>query len=979
MNPERTYSPTHARTGETLASSTPQAAAVLLAMMTRNKPATCDSTLPPVAETNFLTIDTQAFVWFFVTGAQYGDRVAVEFDTPTGQVYTAGGSIWDPLSAAGNYCFTSLPLVIAGAAPANLVGRWTAKITINNQMFGSVPFNILRATCSYSLSPTAQNIDPSGGNGSVSVTATSGCTWTASSGVNWITIQSGASGSGNGTVTYAVAVNTGPSARTGALTIGGQTLTVAQAAGCSYSLSGTSQTIGAGGGNGSVGVMSGSGCAWTASSGVSWITIQSGASGTGNGTVTYTVASNNTSSARTGALTIGGQTFTVAQAAGASLPDLVVTAFTAATTGMIGAKITGSATLVNRGTAAAGHFWFGFYLSKNPNVTTNDIDTGYGCATDSIAVNASWSCGGDIGIPATVAPGVYYLAAIADAGNEVVESDKTNNMLVSSAGPITLTAPLVVTSVSQILPQQNQTITITGSGFGSQLPYIGDSAYLEIEDTTLNWGAGLRSNTGADTVSLVVTSWTDSQITVAGFQGAYGQFGYVLQPGDQVQVRVWSAPAGAGPATFNMTVQAAGSSGPSITSVLNGASFQPGIASGTWIAIAGSNLAPNTPNGRTWAGSDFNGNSLPTALDGVSVTVNGKKAYVYYISPSQINAVAPGDTTVGIVSVQVTTSNGQSNVLSVAKAAASPGIFTYSNSHYAIATVASGFIGPAGYLAPSTRPAVPGEIMTFWVTGLGATTPPYPEGQIPQAAPLASDIQVTIGGAAATVQYAGINGPGLYQINLYVPSLPSGDAAVAITLNGIQSAPQVFIPVGKAAGSASVDLTSAYNITGIYTDGTTFSPNGGVDGTGAACSAVLLGATQVWNGATFTFGPANSLNAVTGKTVALPAGQFGRLGVLAIGINGGQVSQTFTVKYTDGTSSTFSQSVSDWYSPQHYAGESVALQMQYRVTSAGGKDGRPFDLYGYSFNLSTDKTVSQVSLPGSPNVVVLAMTLGPAQ
>jgi len=88
---------------------------------------------------------------------------------------------------------------------------------------------------------------------------------------------------------------------------------VTQATSCNFAISPSSRTVAAGGGSGSTAVTTGgSGCSWTAVANVNWITIASGASGTGNGTVSFTVAAN-TGGARTGTLTIAGQTFTVSQ------------------------------------------------------------------------------------------------------------------------------------------------------------------------------------------------------------------------------------------------------------------------------------------------------------------------------------------------------------------------------------------------------------------------------------------------------------------------------------------------------------------------------------------------------------------------------------------------------------------------------------------------------------------------------------------
>jgi hypothetical protein len=176
--------------------------------------------------------------------------------------------------------------------------------------------------CTYTISPTSQSFGRDAASGSVTVTAGAGCAWTASTNSgswDWVGITSGWSGTGNGTVAYnALANNTG-SPRTGTLTIAGQTFTITQQAQytiCSYSISPTGNTFGAGGGTGSVTVTAGAGCAWVAftnSGSWDWIAIDSGLNGNGNGTVNYHVLANNTGSTRTGTLTIAGKPCTVTQ------------------------------------------------------------------------------------------------------------------------------------------------------------------------------------------------------------------------------------------------------------------------------------------------------------------------------------------------------------------------------------------------------------------------------------------------------------------------------------------------------------------------------------------------------------------------------------------------------------------------------------------------------------------------------------------
>jgi hypothetical protein len=109
--------------------------------------------------------------------------------------------------------------------------------------------------------------------------------------------------------------------------------------------------------------------------------------------------------------------------------------------------------------------------------------------------------------------------------------------------------------------------------------------------------------------------------------------------------------------------------------------------------------------------------------------------------------------------------------------------------------------------------------------------------------------------------------------------------------------------------------------------------------------------------------------------VPLPAGAFTTLSLLATGVNGKQTNQTFTVTYSDASTSTLKQNLSDWGTPQNYPGESKALTMAYRVKASGALYNRTFYLYGYSFPLLAGKTPVSVKLPANRNVVVLAIDL----
>jgi hypothetical protein len=177
-----------------------------------------------------------------------------------------------------------------------------------------------------------------------------------------------------------------------------------------------------------------------------------------------------------------------------------------------------------------------------------------------------------------------------------------------------------------------------------------------------------------------------------------------------------------------------------------------------------------------------------------------------------------------------------------------------------------------------------------------------------------------------------------------------------------------------------MDLGGSFNRDGIVSDGSTFSSTGGLDGGGNALSSELLGTSQTWNGTPFAIGAAGASDVVsaTGQTISLHAGQYASLQLLAAAVNGNQVNQTFTVTYSDGTTATFTRSISDWYTPRNYPGESTAVAMSYRDGSDGTTDSRPFYVYGYSLSLDATKTVSSITLPNDANVELLSATLSPA-
>jgi uncharacterized protein (TIGR03437 family) len=250
-------------------------------------------------------------------------------------------------------------------------------------------------------------------------------------------------------------------------------------------------------------------------------------------------------------------------------------------------------------------------------------------------------------------------------------------------------------------------------------------------------------------------------------------------------------------ATYSLTA-AATAPMPAISAVVNGATFAPGIEAGSWVTIQGTNFTSST---RTWTSADFVNGATPTALDKVSVSIGGKAAFVYYISPTQINVQAP-DINAGDVAVTVTNANGTSNSVTVTASDFAPGFFQ--TGQYAIATHQDGTLVAPASLIPGATPAARGETVILWGTGFGPVAPTVPPGQTSAQAignALAYDNSppnITIGGVTATTVGAALNPSalGLYQIAVTVPQgAQSGDQPIIANAGGATSPANVLFSV----------------------------------------------------------------------------------------------------------------------------------------------------------------------------------------
>ncbi len=230
---------------------------------------------------------------------------------------------------------------------------------------------------------------------------------------------------------------------------------------------------------------------------------------------------------------------------------------------------------------------------------------------------------------------------------------------------------------------------------------------------------------------------------------------------------------------------------PSISAngVVNAASFQPGMVPNSWGTIQGSNLSSTT---NTWDNSIVNGR-LPATLDGVTVTVGGKPAYLYYVSPGQINLVVP-DIGLGPTQVTVTNAAGTSAAFTVTSSQYGPAFFPWPGGQAVATRQDFSYAARNGtFSGATTIPAKPGDVIILWGTGFGPTTPAAPFGvQVPgdQTYSTATLPAVTINNVNATVFGAALapGFAGLYQVAIQVPnSLADGDWPVQASIGGVPS------------------------------------------------------------------------------------------------------------------------------------------------------------------------------------------------
>ena len=257
---------------------------------------------------------------------------------------------------------------------------------------------------------------------------------------------------------------------------------------------------------------------------------------------------------------------------------------------------------------------------------------------------------------------------------------------------------------------------------------------------------------------------------------------------------------------------------PAIASVESASAYggYPYFASGSWLEIKGVNLAdPADPrltaatNPGQWTASDFAGVVAPTSLDGIHVSINGKPAYIWYLSPGQLNVQAPEDTATGNVPITVTNCNATSSPIAFARRALAPGLlapanYTANATQYMVATFASdgAYVldtASGAAFGLNSRPAKPGDLIIGYGIGFGTVTPSISPGVIVgQSNTLVNPVAVSFGSIPATLSYSGLAGNfvGLYEFYVTVPStLANGDYQINVTQNGTPVPQTMYVTV----------------------------------------------------------------------------------------------------------------------------------------------------------------------------------------
>ena len=589
-----------------------------------------------------------------------------------------------------------------------------------------------------------------------------------------------------------------------------------------------------------------SGCPWTAWTSTTWISINP-STGTGSGNTNLSLATNNTTQPRSATVFVGGQIFTLTQDPSVA-PDLIITSLTGPTTAVIGGQIAASVVVNNLGSIAAPAFRVEFYFSASPTISTSAIDTGSGCSFAGLAVNVPTPCSIPVAVPSSLTPGIWYLGAIADPTNQVVEQDKSNNTRAADSGPLTATTvPSLSISKSHTgnfsQGQQGANYVVTVSNAASAAPASGTVTVTETLPSGLTlvsmagsgWacasftctrGDALAAGTSYPAISVTVNvtataaSPQVNQVSVSGGGSASGSASdstiitaTVVAPSLSIhKAHSGNFTQGQQNAAYNVTVSNAASVGPTSGTVTVTETLPPGL---TLVSMTGSGW---TCTSITCTRGDAlaAGTSYPAITVTVNVTATATSPQV-----NQVSVSGGGSATASVSDSTIITATVAPPSLSIRKTHS--GNFTQGqqNAVYSVTVSNAASIGPTSGTVTVTETVPPGLTLVS-MTGSGWTC---------------TSITCTRGDALA----AGTSYPAI-TVTVNVTASAASPQVNQVTISGGGSASAAASDSTIVVSQAAISLSpgtlkfgySGQQITGTQTVALNFNPSAAISWTASS-------------------------------------------------------------------------------------------------------------------------------------------------